>query len=72
MKPTSAMNDKEAACFINLKKAMNDSHIVNDYLENARHLSPNIDLHEDIAYAMTLLGVVQSIIEQCVKDLTEG
>lgn len=72
MKPTSAMNEKEAACFINLKKAMNDSHIVNDYLENARHLSPNIDLHEDIAYAMTLLGVVQSIIEQCVKDLTEG
>lgn len=72
MKPTSAMNDKEAACFINLKKAMNDSHIVNDYLENARHLSPNIDLHEDIAYAMTLLGVVQSIIEQCVKDITEG
>jgi len=66
------MNEKEAACFINLKKAMNDSHIVNDYLENARHLSPNIDLHEDIAYAMTLLGVVQSIIEQCVKDLTEG
>lgn len=72
MKPTSAMNDKEAACFINLKKAMNDSHIVNDYLENARHLSPNIDLHEDIAYAMTLLGVVQSMIEQCVKDITEG
>jgi hypothetical protein len=72
VKPTSAMNEKEAACFINLKKAMNDSHIVNDYLENARHLSPNIDLHEDIAYAMTLLGVVQSIIEQCVKDLTEG
>ena len=72
MKPTSAMNEKEAACFINLKKAMNDSHIVNDYLENARHLSPNIDLHEDIAYAMTLLGVVQSMIEQCVKDLTEG
>ena len=72
MKPTSAMNEKEAACFINLKKAVNDSHIVNDYLENARHLSPNIDLHEDIAYAMTLLGVVQSIIEQCVKDLTEG
>jgi hypothetical protein len=72
VKPTSAMNEKEAACFINLKKAMNDSHIVNDYLENARHLSPNIDLHEDIAYAMTLLGVVQSMIEQCVKDLTEG
>ena len=72
MKPTSAMNEKEAACFVNLKKAMNDSFIVNDYLENARHLSPNIDLHEDIAYAMTLLGVVQSIIEQCVKDLTEG
>jgi hypothetical protein len=66
------MNEKEAACFVNLKKAMNDSHIVNDYLENARHLSPNIDLHEDIAYAMTLLGVVQSMIEQCVKDLTEG
>jgi hypothetical protein len=72
MKPTSAMNDKEAACFVNLKKAMNDSYIVNDYLENARHLSPNIDLHEDIAYVMTLLGVVQSMIEQCVKDLTEG
>ena len=72
MKPTSAMNEKEAACFINLKKAMNDSHIVNDYLENAMHLSPNIDLHEDIAYAATLLGVVQSIIEQCVKDITEG
>jgi hypothetical protein len=72
MKPTSAMNEKEAACFVNLKKAMNDSYIVNDYLENARHLSPNIDLHEDIAYAMTLLGVVQSMIEECVKDLTEG
>jgi hypothetical protein len=72
MKPTSAMTDKEAACFVNLKRAMNDSYIVNDYLENARHLSPNIDVHEDIAYAMTLLGAVQSIIEQCVKDLTEG
>jgi hypothetical protein len=72
MKPTSAMTEKESACFVNLKRAMNDSFIVNDYLENARHLSPNIDLHEDIAYAMTLLGVVQSMIEQCVKDLTEG
>lgn len=72
MKPTSAMNDKEAACFINLKKAMNDSHIVNDYLDNAMHLAPNIDVHEDIAYAATLLGVVQSMIEQCVKDITEG
>jgi hypothetical protein len=70
MKPTSAMTDKEAACFVNLKRAMNDSYIVNDYLENARHLSPNIDVHEDIAYAMTMLGAVQSIIEQCVKDLT--
>jgi hypothetical protein len=72
MKPTSAMTEKESACFVNLKRAMNDSYIVNDYLENARHLSPNIDLHEDIAYAMTLLGVVQSMIEECVKDLTEG
>ena len=72
MKPTSAMNEKDSACFVNLKKAMNDSFIVNDYLENAMHLSPNIDLHEDIAYAMTLLGVVQSMIEQCVKDITEG
>jgi hypothetical protein len=66
------MTEQEAACFVNLKKAMNDSFIVNNYLENARMLSPNIDLHEDIAYAATLLGVVQSIIEQCVKDLTEG
>ena len=72
MKPTSEMTEQEAACFVNLKKAMNDSFIVNNYLENARMLSPNIDLHEDIAYAATLLGVVQSIIEQCVKDLTEG
>ena len=72
MKPTSAMNEKEAACFINLKKAMNDSHIVADYLENARHLAPNIDLHDDIVWILTMHGNVMSMIEQCVKDITEG
>jgi len=72
VKPTSAMTEQEAACFINLKKAMNDSYIVIDYLENAMTLSPNIDLHEDIAYAAMMMGVVQNIIEQCVKDITEG
>ena len=72
MKPTSEMTEQEAACFVNLKKAMNDSNIVVNYLENAMHLAPDIDLHEDIAYAAMMMGVVQSIIEQCVKDLTEG
>jgi hypothetical protein len=66
------MTEQEAACFINLKKAMNDSYIVVNYLENAMHLAPDIDLHEDIAYAAMMMGVVQNIIEQCVKDITEG
>ena len=72
MKPTSAMTEQEAACFINLKKAMNDSYIVINYLENAMTLSPNIDLHDDIAYAATLMGVVQDLIRECVNDITEG
>jgi len=72
VKPTSAMTEQEAACFINLKKAMNDSYIVINYLENAMTLSPNIDLHDDIAYAATLMGVVQDLIRECVNDITEG
>ena len=72
MKPTSEMTTQEAACFINLKKAMNDSIIVNDYLENALTLAPNFDLKEDIAYAIAMMGVMQNVIEELVKDLTSN
>jgi predicted ABC-type ATPase len=70
MKPVSQMSEREAACFTNLKKAMNDSFIVVDYLENAARLAPNSDVEEDITAALVMMGMVQEMIESVVRDLT--
>ena len=70
MKATSEMSEREAACFINMKKAMNDSYIVVDYLENAQHLASSSDIEEDITAALLMMGMVQDLIENVVRDLT--
>ena len=70
MKPTSQMSEREAACFINLKKAMNDTYIVIDYLENASRLAPNSEIDEDISGPLLMMGIVQELIREVIADLT--
>jgi len=62
MKPTSEMTQQEAACFVNLKKAMNESYLVLDYLKQADTLAPNI-------YAAIAIGTCISMIEDTITDI---
>ena len=62
MKPTSEMTEQEAACFINLKKAMNEAHLVLDYLKQADTLAPNI-------HAAIAIGTCISMIEDTITDI---
>ena len=71
MKPTSAMGEKEAACFVNLKKAMNESYLVLDYLEQARTLSPDEDVSESVTAAIRQLNETVLDIKYAVQSLTK-
>jgi len=70
MKPVSQMSEREAACFTNLKRAMNDSFIVIDYLENAARLAPNNEVDEEITAVLVMMGMVQDMTESIIRDLT--
>ena len=70
MKPTEQMGSREAACFVNLKKAMNDCYIVKDYLENARHLAPNNEIDGHISSAIRECNEVMSDVQYAVQSLT--
>jgi len=71
VKPTSEMTDQEAACFINLKKAMNDAIMSKEYLENARHLAPNDDVNDCITTAIREMNELLFDIKCAVQSLTK-
>lgn len=62
MKPTSEMTEQEAACFVNLKKAINESFTALSYLQQADTLAPNID-------AAIAIGTCISMIEGTITDI---
>ena len=70
MKPTSEMGTQEAACFVNLKKAMNDAMIVKEYLETARHLAPNDEIGGSITVAIREMNEAMFDIKSAVQSLT--
>lgn len=70
MKPTSAMTEREAACFVNLKKAMNESYLLLDYLEQARNLAPNSDVDIAIATCVRMMNDTMTDIRHAVQHLT--
>lgn len=70
MRPVSEMDDRTAACFTNLKRAMNDTYIVIDYLENASRLAPNNKVDEEISDPLLMMGIVQDLIREIIADLT--
>jgi hypothetical protein len=65
------MTDQEAACFINLKKAMNDAIMSKEYLENARHLAPNDDVNDCITTAIREMNELLFDIKCAVQSLTK-
>ena len=70
MKPTSEMTEREAACFVNLKKAMNESQLLLDYLRQAHDAAPNEDVEiriDTCIYEMTNLAID---IKHAVQSLT--
>ena len=70
MKPTSEMTEQEAACFVNLKKAINDAIMSKEYLENARHLAPNDDVSGNITAAIRQLNEAMLDMKCAVQSLT--
>lgn len=70
MKPTSEMTQQESACFVNLKKAMNDAIMSKEYLENARHLAPNDEVSDHITTAIREMNELLFDIKCAVQSLT--
>lgn len=70
MKPTNEMTQQESACFVNLKKAMNDAIMSKEYLENARHLSPNDEVSDCITTAIREMNELLFDIKCAVQSLT--
>lgn len=70
MKPLREMDERSAACLTNLKKAMNDSYLVIEYLEGAERLASSSEQEEGITAAVLAMGMVQELIRECVSDLT--
>ena len=70
MKPTSEMTEQEGACFVNLKKAMNDAIMSKEYLKNARHLAPNDEVSDHITTAIREMNELLFDIKCAVQSLT--
>jgi len=70
MKPTSEMNDREAACFTNLKKSMNESYLLLDYLKQAQTLAPNSDVDAAISTCIRMMNDTMIDIQHAIRDLT--
>ena len=71
MKPTSEMTEQEGACFVNLKKAMNDAIMSKEYLENARHLAPSHEVSDHITTAIREMNELLFDIKCAVQSLTK-
>lgn len=70
MKPTSEMTQQEAACFVNLKKAMNDAIMVKVYLHHAQNLAPNEDLEIRVSTCLDEIDSLMTDIRHAVQSLT--
>ena len=70
MKPTSEMTEREAACFVNLKKAMNESYLLLDYLKQAQNLAPNSDVDIAIDTCIHMIEDTMTDIRHAVEYLT--
>ena len=70
MKPTSEMTEQEAACFVNLKKAINESFMALSYLQQAQTLAP--DEYSEICISTCVRTIEDTItdIRHAVQSLT--
>lgn len=71
MKPTSEMGTKESACFVNLKKAMNESYLLVDYLRQARATAPSEYLEIRIDSCIYEMEMIATDIKYAVSNLTK-
>lgn len=71
MKPTSEMGTKESACFVNLKKAMNESYLLVDYLRQARATAPSEYLEIHIDSCIYEMEMIATDIKYAVSNLTK-
>lgn len=70
MKPTSEMSEQESACFVNLKKAMHESFLALEYLEQAQHLAPDDASEEYILTCVRMMNDTMTDIRHAVQSLT--
>ena len=70
MKPTSEMTEQEASCFVNLKKAINESFTALSYLQQAQTLAPNEDLEIRVSTCVKMIEDTITDIRHAVHDLT--
>ena len=70
MKPTSAMTEQEAAYFVNLKKAINESFMVLSYLQQAQTLAPDEDSEIRVATCVQMIEDTITDIRHAVQHLT--
>ena len=70
MKPTSEMTEQEAACFVNLKKAINESFMALSYLQQAQTLAPDEDSEIRVATCVQMIEDAITDIRHAVQHLT--
>lgn len=70
MKPTSEMTEQEGACFVNLKKAMNESFMALSYLQQAQTLAPDEDSEICISTCVKTIEDTITDIRHAVQHLT--
>lgn len=70
MKPTSEMTEQESACFINLKKAINESFMALSYLQQAQTLAPDEDSEIRVATCVQMIEDAITDIRHAVQNLT--
>ena len=71
MKPTSEMTEQEAACFVNLKKAINESFMALSYLQQAQTLAPDEDSEIRVSTCVQMIEDAITDIRHAVQHLTK-
>ena len=70
MKATKDMTEQEAACFVNLKKAINESFMALSYLQQAQTLAPDEDSEIRVATCVQMIEDTITDIRHAVQHLT--
>ena len=70
MKPTSEMTEQEAAYFINLKKAINESFMALSYLQQAQTLAPDEESEIRVSTCVQMIEDAITDIRHAVQHLT--